>query len=718
MLNSQTMIGDLPKTAASRSAPRVDRPASADGFDPMRLFRLIRRQLPIFGLVVLMVNGLALLIALQLAPIYRSSALLIVEPHPMSFLDNDPPQAPRPADGARVESEVEILRSPAMLLKVVDALDLTQDPELGFRPSWRHRIEALLGIAVPVISAEEMVKQTLDRLRRTVAINRRGTTQVISVDGRSRDPARAAQLANALAKASIDAQTSAKIALAADVEQRLARQLDNARAALRGADGRLDTFLDDSIRQIRDPDLRAELLELRDGIKATTDTSQRFAALADRARDRIKAGDWDALIAELNSDRLVALNRSRIDTSAELAAATRPADMRDLRARLVEINRQMDQEAASVVNRVAAEADNAGAREGELRQRLSRRLADRDIPSDLVLRFREVEGEVNALSGVVDRLTTSAKWAAAQMDLQLPDSRIAAPALPPAAPISPDKPMLLSIAAVLSFILAVVAALVRDRHFGGLASREQVESTTGLAVIGDIPNIERRGAAAGHDPQLTAAQIVDHPTSAFSAAINTVRLELEMAALEPDRQDMTPVILVTSTLPGEGKTLIALSLARALSLAGRRTLLIEGGRHAALYEAAGLETRQALAVQLAAQSDATAVEGVIRDRTANLDLIVRIPGGRSVADIVQHASKIRQTLPAWRRAYDAIIIDGTALSGGAETRFLIGHADDIVFVVAASQTGQRKIRDALADILRFRRADATCRTIINRASPI
>src|SRR5690606_39663880 len=167
---------------------------------------------------------------------------------------------------------------------------------------------------------------------------------------------------------------------------------------------KLDSFLDDSIVAIQDPELRTELGELRAAITEQATMRLRYDALAGRARERARKREWDALIAELNSDRLVRLNAEHAALRQELGGdGAEPATM----DKLAQLDRQIDKEAQAVIDRIAAEAVLARESETELRGRLSRRLAGSDVPADIVLHFREAESDAAALRQVVDKLTAN-----------------------------------------------------------------------------------------------------------------------------------------------------------------------------------------------------------------------------------------------------------------------------------------------------------------------
>ncbi|WEK51696.1 MAG: Wzz/FepE/Etk N-terminal domain-containing protein [Candidatus Kaistia colombiensis] len=683
----------------------------AEPFDPWRLFRLLRRQAWTFLGVVVAVNLLTALALWQITPIYKASALVIVAPWQRSMLDADRTGSGRPADAARVESEVEILRSPSVLLAVVDKLDLARDPEFAPRAGLRARLAGLVGLGTAPPSAEQATRLTLKRLGIAVAVTRRGATYVIEVAARSKDPDKAARIANALAAAYIDAQIRAKVDFAADVQKRLAQQLDSARAALREMDRKLDSFLDDSIVEIESPELRAELTEIRSAIREQEANRLRYDALAGRSRERARKREWDALIAELNSDRMVRLN-------AQLAAIQQglePVESADTAAKLAQLDRQIDKEAQAVIARIAAEASAAEQSEAELRTRLSQRLAGPDVPADIVLLFREVEGDAAALRLVVDTLTTNSTAATAEIDLQLPDSRIVSAALPPSTPDYPDTPLIITLALALSVVLGLAVAILRDHLAGGFSDEGALEAFSGVPVLATLPAIETRADRPGEKP---ANEILEHPGAAYAESVRRLRLGLDLAPAVPRPQETARVVLVTAALAGEGATLTAIALARSFALSGRRTLLIDGNlRQPGIHTALDVERRQGLADHLAGRVAATrpSDDFPFDDITPHLAIAAGPGDARLKIDTLLQSGRLGHWLQTVRQTYDLIVIDSPAVLPVIDALLWIRHADDILMMVDAT-TSPRELRAALRALARGGRGTAHLWLTLNHAS--
>lgn len=454
-----TIDSGRPAAAGQAVAGAISDP----GFDTRRLFGALWRQLGWFVAIAGSLFATAVLIIHLLTPIYRATALVMVDPPNAAILD---PLAPQPiADPVRVDSEVEILRSSVILASVVAAQRLAEDPEFAPQPSLGRELGAwILGTSYSAQPGSDA--EALRRLGSKVRIERRGETALIGIDARSNSAKKAAKIANAIFAAYLDAQIEAKSERLVAIGRRLDGQLARARALSSAADLRLDNFLRDNLGSLSDTDLRDELTALQQKLSAADSRRAQFDALAARSRDRAALGDWRALTTELTSDRLDDLRRRR----EALQTSVQPDG--DGRARrIASIDGDLHKEADAIIQRIATAAEAAQTEEGELRQRLASRLAAPDIPTELVLRFREAESDASALRQVVDKLTTSAREAEAGGDAPLPDTRLIAPALAPIDPIFPDIALFTLLSACLALVGGVILAVIRDSHDQAYAAK-------------------------------------------------------------------------------------------------------------------------------------------------------------------------------------------------------------------------------------------------------
>ncbi len=178
---------------------------------------------------------------------------------------------------------------------------------------------------------------------------------------------------------------------------------------------------------------------------------------------------------------------------------------------------------------------------------------------------------VNATDGVYQSLLERQREVEKQQIRHEPEARVISQAKLPEFPSWP-KPLLFPAAGGLFGLLSSVGiSVLLPKLKNRFANAADVEKYLGLPLLGSVPMLKRRDLKAGRRPRLTAIQYaISEPLSRFSESLRAVRAALRIADVESPR-----VIQVTSAVPGEGKSTIAVGLAISAARAGVRTALID-----------------------------------------------------------------------------------------------------------------------------------------------
>jgi polysaccharide biosynthesis transport protein len=231
---------------------------------------------------------------------------------------------------------------------------------------------------------------------------------------------------------------------------------------------------------------------------------------------------------------------------------------------------------------------------------------------------------------------------------------------------------------------------VRDDRFTSVAD---VNTTLGDTVVGLLPEVGRNGENAM--PLLE----VNDPRHIYAESYRSLRSALLFLNTEGERPK---VLLVTSAMPGEGKSTVAANLARMLALSGSRVLLVDGDlRKGHLHHLLGLQREPGLVELL---NHTCALERVTQqDSLPNLTFIAcgAAPSGNP-GDLFL-GSGLDQILARWRAEYDYVVMDSSPLFATADAGCLAPKADGALFVVRNRRSGARAAREAL-DLLAQRQA--------------
>ncbi len=291
-------------------------------------------------------------------------------------------------------------------------------------------------------------------------------------------------------------------------------------------------------------------------------------------------------------------------------------------------------------------------------------LTKMDERRDLAKRIGDLKSKLDELEIASAQLTSN--------DFVRVPSTVAEPALP----IKPNKPMLIAMAIIFSFAMGIGLVCLLEHIDHSVKVPEHASHGLTLPLLGVVPRI-RRTALTQRGRHLWTPGASE---SLASDAYRNVRASLLGVA---DRRGPIITLLVTSAKAGEGKSTTALNLAATCALAGERTLLLDVDFR-----------RPTLAEVFVEDEDSKSAPGVVdvlrgeipwqrtlrHTRIANLDFI---PTGdtRDTPIEILGTLELRQFLLALSHHYDRVILDGPAVLGLADCRFLGRVVDASLLVV-------------------------------------
>ncbi len=304
-------------------------------------------------------------------------------------------------------------------------------------------------------------------------------------------------------------------------------------------------------------------------------------------------------------------------------------------------------------------------------------LADR-----IILSWLEASGG-ESVEGTIDRSAPAAGADPVEWELIY--------ATDPSAPMQPRPIVVAAAGSLSSLIVALIVAAIVGALGAGFRSVEQVRARTGLETV--LPMPPTRPVR-----ELSPERHLDLVRSATSSYLPGLRGLL--AALHP--ADSVPhgrVVAVTSIGAREGKTTLALALARLGAISGRRVLLIDGAAdQASLHLALGLRKRPGLSECLIGRAR---LEDVLEiDQPSGSHILL---AGQARRWRLFRRSATAEFLRALAAVYDLVILDTEPVLSSPRAAVLAGYADDTVLVVRRWETRRRAVR---AGLRRLRRASA------------
>ncbi|MDT8441097.1 MAG: polysaccharide biosynthesis tyrosine autokinase [Desulfuromonadales bacterium] len=413
---------------------------------------------------------------------------------------------------------------------------------------------------------------------------------------------------------------------------------------------------------------RAELTALRDRIRSAAgrlavavrdgaefippdlDASSPLRSMTARL-DQLQADRRQLLIDYTEAHpQVLQVDEALTVTRSELLTAFRSYE-RQLTSQIDMVSRQLQEATAGL-------AEQSPARQAELRQRWQ-------IATDRLAALQRQEDKLRAGAA---RLANRIK--------------VIDPAVTPRTPLWPDPPRLLALSAGCGLLGGVLLALLLgavDRRFNSI---EQIREGLRLPIFGVIPKIPETVPARG------VPVAVQSPKAPVVEAFRALRTRLHVATGKQPHQ----VILVTSSLPGEGKSTVSTNLAVVLGMTGARVLLIGCDlRRPTLHSMFGQSNEPGL-VELLTGESRDAIRHLASPR---LDFL---PAGRipeNPAELLGSA-RMRQLLDTVRSRYDYVLIDAPPVLPVTDAQILSPLTDLTLVVVEPCRVPQAAARQMVA----------------------
>lgn len=683
--------------------------------DVRGIVSLLRRQFRLILVTVILIVGVATAIAFALTPTYTASALILVDPSNKNLLDPETQMTSAVADSARIDSEVELVRSDNVLLKVIQSENLTADEEFGVSLGMSARLLAFFRIAQPTLpTGEEALNQTLTKLRTAVSVQRRGLTYLISVDVRSKDPAKSAHLTNTLTRLYIADQLDFKVNSMLASRDILQARIEQARDAIVRSEGSFDSFIEQNLARITRETGRPDLASMARQAEEIAAAREQSISVSGQVRASLQNQDWSSVVAGLQSDALTELERQRAELAMNLsgAAAGSPAEI-DLRAELAGIEERLRQTAETELTSLERSVQSSQAQEDTLRQNLRREVLSSSLSGDVLTQIYELQQNAELARGQYQTLLARVQDVEAQADLQVADSRIVSPALSPQVPSFPNKLLIIALAALASLGVGVALAFLYENLIGGFTSEDQVASVLRTQIAATIPRERSKS-----EKDSLSNMIVTSPLSIFSESIRRVRAALENSLRANDRVSLRngKVIMVTSTIPNEGKTTLAVSLARSYASSGKRTILIDCDlRKPSIHRHLNVEPGSGLLEFLTSElTEADITPVLTRDPLTSATFVIGSRRSDLPTDQLLAGPSFQRLLEAARLAFDVVILDTPPIGPVVDGLYLAQFVDAIAFVVRWAATEQIEAKRAIASLTAAKPPDAPILTILNQ----
>lgn len=439
--------------------------------DPMKVIGGITRSKWLITTTTLVGALLGVAIALSTPKMYQAWTEMIVDPRNLKLTDRDLTDTGLPSDAtlAIVENQVRVMTSGSVLTKVVDKLNLADDPEFngkagsgGFSP--RAFVKSLLG-AGEAGGDDAGRRHTLatEHLAQALTVERGGKTFVISIGAKTREPEKSALIANTMTEVFMQTYGELQAGTAGRATDELNARLNELRSSVEAAERKVESFkaendlINPQGRLITDDEIQRVNDQLTAARARTLELNARASSTRSVGVDAVLTG---ALPEAINSPAITELR-------AQYAALTQEADRASVRlgprhperqaveAQLSGARERIATELKRVAGSIQVELKRAVQTEQELAARLAQLKVRQGSVGDELVTLRELERDVAAKRSVYEAFLLRARETGEQRDINPANASVISVASPPLESTGPSRAMISLAGAFLGFAAGV-----------------------------------------------------------------------------------------------------------------------------------------------------------------------------------------------------------------------------------------------------------------------
>lgn len=674
--------------------------ADDDQIDLLRLWQTVwLRKWSIIALT-LVVAMVTVLIVLSLTPIYRATATMLIGLKQPNVVSIEKIYGLEGSGNEYLQTQLELFKTRSLAERVVKELNLTTHPEFDPRQAKAPLLDVkgwLKGIDVHKLIPgdfpqdleveagtieEEIFDSVVKDFMERITIEPQGRSQLIRVQVDMADPRMAANAANRLAQGFIESQLEASMDISATASSWMTSRLGELRIKLKAAETKLQAFREkenlvdvDGVATISAAELAATSNRMVDARSNRAEAESLYQQV-----QSMKSGGWrqlatvsavlgDPLIQQFKTNEAAA--KSKVDELSKRYGARHPtleSAQTELAAAEASLRGQVEQVVAAIERNYRL----AVANEGSLRSSVNENRAQIQNISRKEFQLREYQREVDSNRALYDTFLTRLKETVATSDLESVNAIIVDKAAVPDTSIKPNKKLIVVLATFLAALVGVGLSILLEMLNNTFKEPSDVENKLNLPVLGILPLIKKK-------QRKEIVHLFDSDTDqAFSESIRTIRTSVVLAGLNKGHK----VIVITSPLPGEGKSVIASNLAIALGHV-EKVLLIDADMR-----------RPTLAKNFDFTVGTPGLANVIAG-TASLKESIRQVSGIDMLSAgavppnpleLLSSERFATLIERLKTVYDRIVIDSPPTQAVSDALMLGTKADSLIYVIKSEDT--------------------------------
>jgi capsular exopolysaccharide synthesis family protein len=588
--------------------------------------------------------------------IYQARARVLIDANGQDIV---PFRSGSGADPSRFDyfvTQLEVLKSRAVAKQALERLkELSPDP--ATQSGQIARLLGALGVS-PVKGAN-------------------GDTRVVDVTYQSTNPERAAQMSNAIADAYVAQNLENLQRGGREASESLKKSLAELREEASAAESRLQAYREqqDALSLEDRQNIVLQRLKQLDDLSTNAETTRAqkeslYRQITSMKESGASLDSFPMIQANgVIQSRKADLDKLRSERSQALQTFLPTAqEVVKIDTAIADAQRQLDSEFAKATDAIKNDFEAAAAYEKKIktaREEQSseiQKLGRKSVPYSALQ--REATSSQQILQAVMQRL----KETTIVSELPTNNIRVLDQAEVPAIPISPNTSLNIALALIAGIFFALVCVFGLEYLNPSLANAQDISAALGLPLLGSAPKVSNLSDGPAVLTELPAA---------FQEAIRGIRTQILLTPAPPGGRTLA----VTSSRPGEGKTVVSTSLAISMAMAGRRVLLIDCDlRRAQLQHVFGISRGPGLTNIINAQIKPS--QALVESPVKGLFIL---PAGDETAapgDLLDR-ERLNQLIHGLKQVFDVVIVDAPPVLAVSDAAIIANAVNSVVFVVGS-----------------------------------
>lgn len=669
---------------------------------------LRRHYLKVLGLAVF-VTFICYLFLLTLTPIYQSTASILIKSEDVTAVSIGEVVGVDYKRLSYYDTQYNILKSSEVARRVVDKLNLTEHPQFNPKPKSDagFSFKNLLGEpneAQPQKTSKPLRESVAQRVRAGIIVSPLPNTQIVNVSYQSSDSKLARDITNAIAEAYIENHMASKLETTHKASSWLQERSKNLKQQLLNSEAALQDFKEqeqlidvEGIKSLQADELvqlTKKLVDIRQQKTRLKNTYQQIESLKGRPIDEIIV--FSSIIQQPLVQSLKAQETKAAANVAELSKRYGKKHPRLIAAKNEWANIQdaLKNQVFNSIDSQKKEYQILTQFEDALKKQISQAKKEYQRLERKSFNLNTLKRDVESNRKLYDLFLNRAKETMEAAGFAVPHARILETATAASSPIKPNKKLALLATFFISLLLAAALVVLYELLDNTIKTPSDVEDKLHSPLLGLLPLVKE------NENSLAFTGFIDDKQNNFSEAIRTIRTVVLLSTLDVEK----PVFVVSSSIPNEGKSTVAINLGSALGQI-KNTLIIDADmRRPTLAKTFADNIQQPGLSELVAGS-ASIDDCIIQSESAGASFLFSGLVPSNPLELLS-STRFKEVLAKLRQQFDCIVIDSPPTQSVSDSLLLASMATGVIYVVKSDSTskplvekGLKRLKSANGNIL-------------------